>query len=62
MKTADCMEVWDLIAYEVKQYLPEEVYNRLCDAFCTFECGWKEHCDETHSDQTFPPRREGDKR
>lgn len=38
MKTTDCKEMWDLLK-EAEAHLPPELYVKLCDAFCTFECG-----------------------
>ena len=61
MKTTDCKPMWDALN-EARGYLPEELYVRLCDTFCTFECGWSDHCDEAHYDGTFPPRREEEQR
>lgn len=50
MVTVSCNEIWAVIN-STEKYLPKELYDRLCDTFCTFECSWPEHAAEYHTDK-----------
>lgn len=44
-----CKPMWDAIL-ATKEHLPEELFNRLADAFTDFECAWDDHCLRDHAD------------
>lgn len=53
MKTATCKRVWEAIMTVSKEVEPS-LAKELQDAFCEFDCAWKEHADEFHGDN--PPQ------